>query len=58
MNKKPYIVYINPNKRPRRDPVDLRGPFLAHIETGTQLGLAVVDAVTVWWIRFWLNATK
>lgn len=55
MKKKyPYIVHLNPHIRPR-DPVDLREPLIDHIETGTKLTLAIVDAMGVFWMRLWLR---
>lgn len=51
--KYPYIVHLNPHIRPR-DPVDLKGPLVDHIESGTALMLAVFDAMTVFWTRMWM----
>lgn len=52
MRKPPYIVHINPHAR-LRDPVDLRTPTEDLVNSGTALGIAMIDAVGVWWIRFW-----
>lgn len=55
MKKKyPYIVHINPNIRPR-DPVDLWKPLIDHMETGTLLALAMVDAVGVFMNSLWIK---